>query len=772
MKLAIVIPWFGRELKGGAEQQAWQMAWRLGARDHQVDVLTTCCRSHQDDWATNHLAPGKVEEKEGFTVERFPVDSRDRESFDRVAGYLMNLKRSALRPGVAPVSAADSAIFTHELIKSRALLNHLEKKKRAYDWFILLPYLYGPVLDGVRIIGERAALQPCLHDEAYAYLPEIADAFRKAGKLLFNSEGEKELALRLFGPGIWTRSTLVGEGVEFEPIPPRAPRNGFSLPTITEPYILYLGRKEDGKNVPLLLNAFRRFRAVRPNSTLRLLLAGHGDAALNSNDSPAIKDLGVVSEEHKTALLNNCRALFQPSENESFSRVIMEAWMHGKPVAAHGSCLATSVAVQRSTGGWLARSERDWAELFVQVERLPAKELAASGERGRAYARALANWDNVMTRYEEALPAAAMMGRSPPSLGDRREINQFLPNLSPGDAISNHALWIRNELRRTGFSSEIYARYIDPQLADECHVFSKEALLGSSAVIYHHSVGTEITPHLADFGGPKSLIYHNITPPEFFASFRPEFAAIVQRGRDDMRELATHFPISYGVSHFNALDLRDSGFLNPGVLPIPVDPSKWNFAPDEKIMSEMQDGRANLLFVGRIAPNKKQDDLVRAFDHYLDFDPEARLILAGKIEENDAYVTHLQNIILELNVQDSVILTGSIHDQQLAAYYWTANLFWSMSEHEGFCVPLVEAMWFDVPIFAFRGSAVPETLGSGAVMFTSKDDFHTLAAAAHLLVTSPELQQGILQAQHKERERFHPEVVRRVLRKIVATLLA
>src|SRR3954468_10317437 len=118
MKLALVIPWFGRELKGGAEQQAWQIAARLAQQGHEVDVLTTCCRSHQDDWATNHLPAGPKNEPEGFTVHRFAVDARDRVAFDRVAGYLMNLPTSSLHYGVSPVSNQDSAVFAHELIKS------------------------------------------------------------------------------------------------------------------------------------------------------------------------------------------------------------------------------------------------------------------------------------------------------------------------------------------------------------------------------------------------------------------------------------------------------------------------------------------------------------------------------------------------------------------------------------------------------------------------------------------------------------------------------
>ncbi|MDQ6626275.1 MAG: glycosyltransferase family 4 protein, partial [Verrucomicrobiota bacterium] len=397
MKLAVVIPWFGRELKGGAEQQAWQIAARLAARGHEIEVVTTCCRSHQDDWSTNHLKAGSTDEPEGFKIRRFPVVERNRAAFDRVCSYLLSLKPNELMTGMSPVVTEDAATFTDELIKSPELLLFLSDHHWDFDWVLFLPYLYGPILHGVSIVGERAALQPCLHDEAYAYLPQVAEAFYRCGKLLFNSDGERELASRLFGPAIWQKSAVVGEGVETAGHDGLAV-NGAASPRSEHSYVLYLGRRDAGKNVPLLVNAFRRFKKARPNSKLRLILAGNGDVDVQGQRD--IDDLGLVSEEVKERLLSDCAALFQPSANESFSRVMMEAWMHGRPVAAHAACLATAVAVDRSRGGWVAGSEDEWAALFAEVARTPARQLAQRGERGRTYARDLADWDRVMERYE------------------------------------------------------------------------------------------------------------------------------------------------------------------------------------------------------------------------------------------------------------------------------------------------------------------------------------------------------------------------------------
>jgi len=773
MKLGIVIPWFGRDLKGGAEQQAWQIASRLAALCHQVEVLTTCCRSHQDDWETNHLAPGASTEPEGFVIRRFPVDPRDRASFDRVVAQLLELDRSRLNVGVSPVSSADSEIFAHELITSATMMAFLAKHRTDYDWFLFLPYLYGPILQGIQIVGERAVLQPCLHDEAYAYLPQVADAFYRATQLFFNSEGEQELALQLFGPGIWSKSRVVGEGVEVTPPAKNAVRssNGTSSPAGRERSVLYLGRKDPGKNLPLLMNAFARFRAVRPNSTLRLVVAGAGPAL--STLPPQTVDAGVVSNEKKLELLRNCAVLVQPSQNESYSRVMMEAWLHGKPVAVHARCAATSIPVKATGGGWLADSEEEWARLLVELDRIPDTQLKKLGEKGRRYAAVAADWAAVMDRYEAALSHSAELRRPARTNSrprDRQAINQFLPNLSYGDAISNEAIWIRDELRQAGFESHIYVQFIDPRIADSCRLFTPGELHRSDAAIYHHSIGTEITPQLIEFRGPKYLIYHNITPGEFFEGYRPEFAQILYRGRADLPHLARRFNNSVGDSAFNATELAENGFNNPGVLPLAINPQKWAFPPDPAIMEQMQDGRTNILFVGRFAPNKKQDDLIVAFSHYLQHDPDARLILAGKPEQADPYVTHLGDLITERDLTQSVLLTGSVNDAQLAAYYRTAQLFWSMSEHEGFCVPLIESMWFDIPIFAFKASAVPETLGDAGLMFSSKDDLPALAAFAHVLVTDATLREKLIRAQRNRRLQFLPNKVLPVVMEMIDKL--
>jgi glycosyltransferase involved in cell wall biosynthesis len=762
LKLAIVIPWFGRELKGGAEQLAWQMATRLAKRGHAVDVLTTCCRSHQDDWATNHLAPGPAKEPEGFVVRRFLVDPRDETAFNRVCSKLQSIPLEALRPGVSPVDSSEADVFVNELIRSRSLIEYVTAEREAYQSFVLLPYLYGPVIHGALILQDRAVLQPCLHNESYAYLPRISQAFHAVNKLLFNSEGEKELALQLFGPGIWRKSRVVGSGIE-QSANLEFAANGSAQSKSNGRFVLYLGRKDRGKNVPLLLRAFQRFKRVRPNSNLNLVFAGHG--ALETNDCNSIVDAGLVSESEKADLLNHCVALAQPSSNESFSRVMMEAWQYGRPVAVQASCLATATAVRRSGGGWLAETEDDWAELFTAINRMSPVELNERGRKGLEYAKDIADWDRVIERYEEAFASSPTTGtKSKAGPIATREIHQVLPNLSDGDAISNQALFIRDTLRAEGYTSNIYVRQPGPGVCHECSIYRPSEIPESAAIIYHHSIGSDLTEHLTKHRGPKFLIYHNITPDIFFERYRPEFALILRAGRDEMHDLARYFPESAGDSGFNRNELASYGFRNPSLLPIAVDPARWHSPPDPEIMSQLQDGRTNILFVGRIAPNKKHDDLIEAFEIYLLTDRWARLILPGPSDADDPYVSYIQDLIGNKRLSESAILAGDVDDAQLAAYYRCAHLFWSMSEHEGFGVPLVEAMWFDVPVLAFKSSAVPETLGNAGLMFTSKTSVGSMAALAHLLVKDVPLRAKVIAAQRQRREAFLPEnVVPRIL---------
>ncbi len=764
-RIGIVIPWFGRILKGGAERHAWQLASRLAARGHDVEVVTTCCRAFTHDWGTNHLPAGLEREDEGFAVRRFPVTPRNGAAFDGANGRILAVERTALRPGVPPVGPDDELTFCTELIRSPELVAYLASERERFDGIVLLPYLYGPVIDGVHAAGDRALLQPCLHDEPYAYLPVVARAMYAAPRLLFLSEGERRLALRLYGPGIAQKSVLTGAGVDLE-----APdADEVELPfAVDGRFVLCLGRQDAGKKTDYLARCFLHFRERHPESRLQLVLAGPGKVPLPA-DCPGLIDLGEVSEARKGALLGRCAALFHPSENESYSRVLMEAWLHGRPVAASTHCMATATAVADG-GGWLAATADEWTELFARVARASDDELAVLGREGRAFADDLANWDRVIARYEVAIESL----RPPvPAPLTRRPVHQLLPNVSAGDAISNHARWIRRTLRQWGHPSEIFARAVDPRVTDEARIFSEGDLAPGDGLIYHHSIGSAITPAAQAHPGPKCLVYHNITPPAFLAPYLPLHARLCREGLEQLPMLAPYFPRSVGDSNFNAVDLGTHGFRDPGVLPVCIDPAQWQVLPDPALMARLQDGRTNVLFVGRIIPNKKQEDLICAFARLREIDPRARLLLVGvPVTEDDYYLACLRQLARDLEVADHVEFCGHVRDDELAAYYRTAHLFWSMSEHEGFCVPLIEAMWFDVPVLAFAAAAVPETLGGAGRSFAQKDDFAAIAAEARRLVYDAAARNEVIAGQRQRREAYLPESVSASLHALVSGMLA
>lgn len=768
--IAIVTPWFAKDLKGGAEQQAWEVAIRLTNRGHTIEVLTTCCRSFHDDWAVNHFKAGSTQDQ-NFKIRRFLVDSRDQYSFDRVNSIMLNIPYSKLRLGVNPVTSKEAAIFSSININSTDLLSYLETQQEKYRAFIFLPYLYGPILNGLPIVASKAFLQPCLHNEVYAYLPEVAKIFHAAKGLLFISDGEARLAQQLYGPGIIPKSIVVGAGVEV------TQRRNYAINQIRdfkvnqERFILYLGRRDAGKNTNLLVQSYLLFKQKFPNSNLKLVLAGPGSISFD-NSVQGVVDLSLVEEIEKEVLLANCLALFQPSRNESYSRVMMEAWLYGRPVAVHRDCLATAIAVQRAQGGWLAGTEAEWQEMFLLIDCIGEDALASYGSNGQKYAQENASWDKIIERYEAGLGLSKEGIKVLPHLPSRnlKEIHQLLPNLAYGDAISNHTLFIRDYLQSCGYKSEIFVRYLDQRVQEEAKVFHSSSISKQAGLIYHHSIGSELTPYAIKHPGSKCLIYHNITPAEFFQPYRPEFAKILETGRFELKQLAPHFTVSVGDSAYNAADLAASGFADPGLLPIAVEPQKWDMPADAALMTQLQDGKSNLLFVGRLAPNKRQDDLVEAFAHYLTLDQQARLILAGYGDTSDPYYCYLINTIQRLNLTGHVLVTGQVDDSQLLALYRTAHLFWSMSEHEGFCVPLVEAMWFDIPILAYKSSAVPETLDEAGLMFTSKDEFFQVAVLAKLLVKDKSLRAKVINAQRKRRESFLRRPVSENLNILVNTL--
>ena len=743
---AFVVPWFGAAAADPASQQIFEIASRLAKRGHRIEVLTTCCRSPRDDWQQNHF-PESVSEESGVVVRRFAVGPRDAAAFDSATRELGELNSRPKLLGVSPLSTSAARAFVDENIHSPKLLEYLAGEQMN---LVFAGYRNGPTLQGIGAAGKRAFLQPFLRDETAAYLPAVQGIFDKARHLLFASEGEAALAARLFGPAIWRKSTITGEGFDFRAVA------GAQASKVPGPYLLHLGQGDTS----FLLHAFERYRAEYPGARLQLVVEHPGDPR------DGIVALGRLDAAGKASLLSGCLALIAPPD----SRTLTEAWLQSKPVVVHGDMLKQVREVEVSGGGFVASSEAEWAQIFATLDSAGDAALRERGERGRSHAQAYGDWEKVLDHYESALDLHRTARIRPvPRRGAVRAIHQLLPSLDYGDAISNQTVFISEVLRDLGYESKIFVYDIGAPMIEFATRFEPGMIGPEDGLVYHHAIGTALTPHAIKHPGPKALVYHNITPGHFFAPWNAKFAEILDWGRKDLHNLAPAFPVSVGDSTYNADELREAGFRDPSVMPIFVDPMRWGKPADPEWMKMLQDGRTNILFVGRIAPNKRQEHLIAGFKEYLSYDPQARLILVGVWPEGDPYARFLRDEALRHGISEQVFMTSKVTDAQLLACYRTAHLFWSMSEHEGFCVPLIEAMWFDVPVLAYRSTAIPETLGAGGIMFSEKR-FPELAALAHLLVTDPALRRTVLAAQRARRPAFLPEAILPVLMGLVARL--
>ena len=305
------------------------------------------------------------------------------------------------------------------------------------------------------------------------------------------------------------------------------------------------------------------------------------------------------------------------------------------------------------------------------------------------------------------------------------KIVQFLPTLAFGDAVGNDTVALQNAMRESGYQTEIFAEVVDQRLpkgtaSDLCS--GMPDLNSDDIILYHMSTGSKLNYQLENYPCKKIMIYHNITPPEFFHGYQAQAEANAQYGLDGLKHLSDKIDYCLADSDFNKSDLRKAGFTCPiDVRPILIPFSDYEKKPDEKIIKKYSDGYQNIIFVGRIAPNKKQEDIISAFACYKKYIHEkSRLILVGNWNGMERYYQRLKDYVHALEVED-VIFTGHIKFPEILAYYHIADLFLCMSEHEGFCVPLVEAMYFQVPIIAFKSCAVPWTLGGSGFLTDSKN---------------------------------------------------
>lgn len=318
-------------------------------------------------------------------------------------------------------------------------------------------------------------------------------------------------------------------------------------------------------------------------------------------------------------------------------------------------------------------------------------------------------------------------------------VHQFHSGTALGDAITNQMLGLQRTLRAMGFESDIFAEHIPLGLHDRIRSFQGYAGEDSDLLILHHSNGYDAFDDIIGLPNPIVVIYHNVTPEQYFEN---EIARrYIRLGREQLALLARRALFGVADSSFNRREMLAVGFRRVDVLPVRVDFS--GLAPQGRVADEESD---DWLFVGRMVRNKCQHDLVEAFSIYSRaFDSNARLILVGDAVD-EGYLEFLKDEAARLRVSNRVVMLGKVSDSQLKAAFAGAGVFVSLSEHEGFGVPLLEAMAARVPVVAYGAAAVPETLGGAGVLLRTKDPAY-VAATVHCVLSDPDMRRRLVERQ-------------------------
>jgi len=386
VKIAFVCPFFGPEASGGAEFAARSLALHLAAAEVQVEVLTTCLLDLPHG-ITENMHPEGAMADGPLTVRRFPVEKADMRHFGTLNDLII---------GGTPLTMAEERQFMTRHVTSPDMIRYLAAHADDYDRFVFIPYLFGTTCFGVMAVAHKSIVIPCFHDEGYARLQLVRRMADAAHRFVFNVPAEQRFAMQQFSIppercetiGLGVDTTITGDAARF--------RGRFGL---TAPFLLYAGRRDTTKNVHTLIDCFLRYKQNRPGP-LKLVLIGAAPLPVHGSH-PELVDLGFVSEQEKHDAYAAAALFCQPSLNESFSYVLMEAWLCGAPCLVHEDCEVTRDHVVESGGGLFFRNAADFG---AALDRLfgdePLRcEMAAAGRR---YVLERYAWPRVVSRFKAA----------------------------------------------------------------------------------------------------------------------------------------------------------------------------------------------------------------------------------------------------------------------------------------------------------------------------------------------------------------------------------
>jgi glycosyltransferase involved in cell wall biosynthesis len=344
------------------------------------------------------------------------------------------------------------------------------------------------------------------------------------------------------------------------------------------------------------------------------------------------------------------------------------------------------------------------------------------------------------------------------------EIHQFATSLTYGDAISDEMLEIQRALKEKGYRSEIFTRFYEPRVAKYARDFKEYTQYSSpsNVVLFHFSIGSPVSKMFFRIPDKRIMIYHNITPYRFFLDTHRILSRECYKGRLEIKLFVDKVDLALGDSEFNRRELEALGYTNTGVLPLLIDYAKFDGKPDPVVRQIYDNGKDTILFVGRVIPNKKFEDVIKVFFFYKKFfNPDSQLLLVGDFRGMERYLAALQELVEELSLSD-VHFLGRVDFSELLACFRLADVYLSMSEHEGFGVPLIESFYLELPVVAFAAGAVEETMNGGGILVHEKK-FPRIAAILDKLRKDKIFRERIVQSQNKALEKFSRENVSAIL---------
>ncbi len=640
MKLAVVVQRYGADINGGAELHARYIAERL-AKHAEVEVVTTCARDYVS-WR-NELNPG-VETVNGVPVRRFPV-RRER--------HPLEFGRRSRRVFDEPHSLADElAWLESEGPTSPALIDYLVRSASSFDHVLIFSYRYYHAWHAARRLPGKAVLVPTAERDPTIGLSMFGPIFRGVRGIMYNSYEERAM-IRDATRNEHVPGVVVGVGSD---VPGRTDPARFRRKyQINRPFAIYIGRIDANKGCSELFDYFQRYAMTFPRG-LDLVLVGKPIIPIPGHHR--IHHLGFLSDEDKFDALAAADLLIMPSYYESLSMVALEAWALGRPVLANGRCDVLKGQCIRSNAGLYYESYEEFVETLYSLESNGPLH-ARLGSNGREYFTRHYGWPVIEKKYldmfrqlergaaaappdplpgwfarrrRELPPATDVLARIPVrrrharprgeagqiGMTVRPRVHQVLATLGYGDAIGHEVLGVQRVLRSAGYESEIFVETADRRLED-CTIDYREmvgAIAPEDVLVHHFSIGSRASRTAYALPGRMALVYHNITPPHYFVGVHRDLVKQCFRGRRELTAYIDRSDLALGDSEYNRQELEALGFPRTGVLPVVPGFSHLDGVPSQLLASGFDDGWTNVLFVGRVIPNKKFETIIRAFHVY------------------------------------------------------------------------------------------------------------------------------------------------------------